>query len=115
MRHEEYIMQVQVCEWVKQRTDLPFFATFNERKCSPQEADRLSRAGRVAGVPDLIFFRSNKTHHGLHIELKFGKNKPSSAQMEFHNRLISENYGVYVCYSADEAILVIRNFYGISQ
>lgn len=113
MKHEEYIMQVQVCEWSRQNTDLPFFATFNERKCNPAEAERLRRGGRIAGVPDLIYFRSNKTHHGLYIELKFGKNKCSPAQISFHNRLVAEDYAVYVCYSSDEAILVIKNFYSL--
>ena len=113
MKHEEFIMQVQVCEWARQTTDLPFFATFNERECKYAEAERLRRAGRTAGVLDLIFYRANKTYHGLYVELKYGKNKPSIAQLEFIHRLIAEDYAAHVCYSADEAILVIKSFYGI--
>lgn len=41
------------------------------------EAANLKRQGVKAGVPDLCLPVASGKYHGLYIELKYGKNKPS--------------------------------------
>jgi len=111
----EIIAQIQVAEYVKQCTDLPFIHIANERSTSPQAGVLLKRMGVYRGASDIFIPRANKTCHGLFIELKVGKNKPSSEQLDFINRMIEEGYGGFVAYSSNEAILIIQAFYGIDN
>jgi len=66
---------------------------------------RLFKAmGLRAGTPDIFIPYPTKTHHGLFIELKWGKNKPSPAQTKFLATLKEHGYQAHVCWGADEAI-----------
>lgn len=110
---KEQIEQIKLREWVIQCTDLPFLHIANERTCTPQHGAILKRMGVLKGVSDVFIPRANKTCHGLWIELKVGKNKPSPTQLEFGNEMLEEGYGFYVAYSSEEAILMIKSFYGM--
>lgn len=109
----ECLEQIKVHEFVKQCTDLPFLHIANERSCSIQQGMILKRMGVRSGVSDIFIPRANKTLHGLWIELKFGKNKASPAQLTFINEMISEGYGAFVATGAEEAILIIKSFYSL--
>ncbi len=109
----ESIEQIKVAEWIKQCTNLPFMHIANERRTTPQHGAILKRMGVRAGVSDIFIPRANKTCHGLWIELKVGKNKPSPSQLEFINEMLTEGYGAFVAYGAEEAILIIKSFYNI--
>ena len=111
----EIIAQIQVAEYVKQCTDLPFIHIANERSTSPQSGALLKRMGVYKGVSDIFIPRANKTCHGLFIELKVGKNKPSVEQFNFIHRMNEEGYGGFVAYSSDEAIKIIQEFYGLNN
>ncbi len=110
---EESIEQIKVINWIRQCTNLPVMHIGNERKCSPQYGQMLKRLGTRAGVSDLFFPRSNGKQHGLFVEMKSKKGKPTKTQLEFINEMINENYGGVVAYSSDEAILIIKSFYSI--
>jgi hypothetical protein len=110
---QEDIEQIKVCDWVKQCTDLPFIHAANERKCSPQQGALLKRKGVLAGVADIFIPRATKRHHGLFIELKTLKGKPSPAQIKFLDSMNAENYFGLVCYGAEEAIETIKTFYDL--
>ncbi len=110
----EQLEQIKVCEYVKQCTDLPFIHIANERKISPQAGALLKRMGVVAGASDIFIPRATKHHHGLFIELKTLKGKPSLSQLEFLSRMESEGYFGIVCYGATEAIDTIKRFYGFT-
>lgn len=113
MYSQEDLMQVQVIEYIKQCTDLPYFHIANQRQTSPAHGAKLKRMGVVAGVSDLFIPRSNGKQHGIFIELKSPGGRVSEAQQKFLSQMITENYGAHVCYSAQEAILIIKSFYGI--
>jgi hypothetical protein len=102
-----------VREWVIQNTDLKFFHFANERQCSAQYGSLLKRMGVTAGVSDIFLPKGNDTFKGLWIELKVGKNKATPAQLDFINDMIAEGYSACVAYGAEEAILMIRQFYGL--
>ena len=74
------------------------------------EALNLKKQGVKAGVPDLFLPVPNKTYHGLFIEMKYGKNKPTEYQKEWIKYLNSVGYLAVVCYSAEEAINVIKKY-----
>lgn len=78
---------------------------------NPIEARNLKYQGVKAGVPDLFYPVPNKKYHGLFIEMKFGKNKPTKPQKEWLEYLNSVGYLAVVCYSADEAFKVLNKYF----
>jgi len=107
----EQIMQIQVAEFVKQNTDIPFLHIPNEAKRSKFLGDLLKRMGMYPGASDCFMPRSNGEYKGLWIELKVKPNKPTKNQLEFMAMMRREGYQALVAYSAEEAIEIISNFY----
>lgn len=48
---------------------------------------------------------------GLALELKAGRNKPTAAQVEWHERLRKNGWRVEVCYTLDEVLGILRECY----
>lgn len=76
------------------------------------EAANLKRQGVKAGVPDLCLPVPENGYHGLYIEMKFGKNKTTKDQEEWLKRLSQYGYKTAVCYGAEEAREVIKEYIG---
>lgn len=70
----------------------------------------LKRRGVKAGVPDICLPFPKGKYHGLYIELKVGKNKPSDAQRSWISRLDEQGYCAVVCYGWQSARDVITNY-----
>lgn len=70
----------------------------------------LKNAGLKPGVPDLILDYPAGTYHGLRIEMKFGKNKPTPNQLDWLLRLRDAGYFVALCWSADDAIKLLEKY-----
>ena len=66
-------------------------------------AARMKAEGAKAGIPDITLPVARAHYHGLYIEMKAGKNKPTVAQNWWLNRLVWEGYFVQVCYSWETA------------
>lgn len=62
------------------------------------EAGFLKAQGVRAGVPDVLLPVGRWGKHGLFIELKVGKNKPSVHQQNWIKALSTMGYAVVVCY-----------------
>lgn len=103
---QEQIAVVDYCD-IK---NIPIYAIPNGGKRNPIEAAHLKAQGVKAGVPDLCIPMARRGFHGLYIEMKVGRNKPTKKQIEWGLRLRAEDYDVRVCYSADEAIRVIKEY-----
>ena len=71
--------------------------------------------GMKSGVPDIFLPVSRDGWHGMFIELKVGKNKPSDAQAKWLDALNEQGYCAVVCYGADEAIRVIKEYLEITD
>lgn len=89
----------------------------------------LKASGAKAGVPDCLVFEPFKHETGrvpglnevsipvielclgLAIELKIGKNKPTPAQLKWHEDLRSCGWRVEVCYSTQEVLDLLRECY----
>lgn len=70
----------------------------------------LKDEGVRSGVPDILLPVARQGYHGLFIEMKYGKNKPSTEQKEWIESLRNQNYKAEVCYSCDEARNLIMNY-----
>lgn len=73
-------------------------------------AAKLKAEGVRAGFPDLILPVARGGFHGLFIEMKAGKNKPTAEQIGWHDALRAEGYLVVVCYSWNEAAGEIERY-----
>lgn len=67
----------------------------------------LKRSGTKKGIPDLSLPVARHGAHGLWIELKVGRNKPSPEQVEMMAALIAEGHRVELAYSAERAVEII--------
>lgn len=74
------------------------------------EAANLKRQGVKAGVSDIFLPLPRGGYHGLFIEMKVGRNKPTEKQREFIAFAKNEGYAAVVCYSAEEAIVVTKKY-----
>lgn len=101
--------QTAVIQWCDLQR-IPVYHVPNGGSRNTREAANLKRQGVRAGVPDLCIPVSRKGYHGLYVELKVGKNKPTAKQVEWINLLRREGYAAYVCYGADNAIECIRRY-----
>ena len=97
----------------------------------PNGGNRTARTGALmksmgakAGVPDVLMFDrpfypcdpkypTGIHYHlnGLAIELKVGKNKPTPAQLKWHEDLRRCGWRVNVCRTVDEVLAVLRECY----
>lgn len=86
------------------------FAIPNGGSRHKREAMNLKRQGLRPGVPDICLAYPSKGYHGLYIELKVGKNKPSQVQKEWLSRLSEAGYRAEVCYGFDDARKTIEKY-----
>ena len=71
--------------------------------------------GYTKGTPDLMVFEKTRSPyvHALFIEMKAEKGKVSEEQRVWGERAEKNGYRYEVCYSAEEAISVIRSYMGV--
>lgn len=108
----EHDEQAAVIQWARMHPDprlhTLLFAIPNGGQRHPGTARKLRAEGVVRGIPDLFLAIAVSDYHGLFIEMKFGKNRPTEDQEDRMTELMLENYFCGVCYSADEAICMIE-------
>lgn len=73
------------------------FHIANEGKRNPRTGARLKREGMKAGVPDLFLPVARGGSHGLFIEMKAGKNRPTSKQLAWLEALSRQGYTACWC------------------
>lgn len=111
----ETVDQIKIVNWVRQCTNLPCIHIPNEGKRSTQQGSILKKMGLTAGVADLFFPRANHNSHGLWIEVKTLKGKPTEAQTLFINQMLDEGYEAKICYGFEDAIRTIKMHFNISD
>src|SRR5690348_6632305 len=95
LEHKEQSALIQWWSLQHKNYRLPEFALFdipNGSKRNPVTGAILKREGVRKGSVDLMLVEPTKTHHGLFIEMKAGKNKPSDEQREFLGHALTEGY-----------------------
>lgn len=81
------------------------------------EALRMRREGVRAGVPDLMLAIPSGEWNGLFLEMKRrvkSASRVSPEQKMWQERLRERGYRAEVCYGADEAIALIREYLGLA-
>jgi hypothetical protein len=73
-------------------------------------ASKLKSEGVLSGVPDLHIPVAKQGFHGLYIEMKAGKNKPTNNQILIISKLKNEGYKCEICYSLDEFIGIVKKY-----
>lgn len=115
MRASETTEQIKLFTWAKMNEDIIpelrlLYHVPNEGKRSTSGGQILKAAGLKAGVPDVCLPVARMGFNSLYIEMKFGKNKPTKAQADFMAALSDNGSRVAVCYSANEAREIIRQY-----
>lgn len=124
-RQAEHDQQVALFQWAAAcARAIPalvnLYAIPNGGKRNVVTAARLKAEGAKAGVPDVALawpLRSEETPHlfaspGLYIEMKAGKNKPSTEQIAWRERLIAAGYRYVLAYSWTQAANAILDYLG---
>ena len=86
------------------------FAIPNGGKRHISTAARLKKEGVKPGVPDVCLPVPKGKYHGLYIEMKIDKNKPSENQKWWIEQLRLRGYRVEVCYGWGEAVKVVTDY-----
>lgn len=73
-------------------------------------AARMKAEGVRAGAPDILLPVARSGYHGLFIELKHDKNKPSEAQTSFLTALTEQGYYAVPIWGWQDAIQLISNY-----
>lgn len=114
-RRSEDTEQEVVIQWVRMNSgkwpELSLLHHIpNGESRGKSEAARFKRMGVLAGVADLHLPVARGPWHGLYIEMKYGEGRLSNSQKDFLK--LAAEQGVYciVCYSAEDAIEVIRQY-----
>lgn len=98
--------------WMEQK--LPelrlLFHVPNGGRRDSREAARLKAQGVKPGVPDLFLPVARGGYHGLWIELKAGRGKPSSNQCQWIGDLNEQGYRAVVCWGWEAASLEIVDY-----
>jgi hypothetical protein len=114
----EHRMQTQVVEWADlQGRAVPalacLYAVPNAAVRNKGQAGWMIDEGMRTGVPDLVLPVARGGFHALYIEMKRKPNGISANQQKWIDRLRAQGNRVEVCWSADEAILLLRTYLGI--
>jgi hypothetical protein len=118
IKHTETNYQQQVVEWARlahmsgkyPNLDL-LHCSLNGVKLSALQATKSKQQGMLSGVPDLFLPVPIGGYHGLFIEMKSEKGRLSTNQTWFLSKVELLGYKIAVCYSANEAIKTIENYY----
>lgn len=82
----------------------------NEGVRTKANGARLKAEGLRAGVPDIMLPVARGAYHGLFVELKAGKNRPSNAQERWLTTLSGQGYMAVVCWGWESAKNMIINY-----
>ena len=112
----EAIEQAKVIAWARaNENNYPYLwmlhSSLNGVKMTKAQAGRAIAQGMLSGVPDLFLPVKNNYFVGLYIEMKSAKGRISIEQSKFLKDVSDNGYAAFVCYSADDAIKRIEDYY----
>ena len=74
------------------------------------EAVKFKQMGVRSGISDLFLPCARGMYHGLYIEMKYGDGRLQQTQKEFLSDMTDAGYYVATCYTAEQAINVIKKY-----
>ena len=87
----------------------------NEGKRTRYSGGKMKAEGLKKGVADVCLPVPRGSYHGLFFEMKYDKNKLTEEQERFLKGVKAQGYATWVCYSAEEAIKLITNYYKLPK
>ena len=107
----EHEIQVACINWFRfQYPKYLIYAIPNGGQRNKIVATKLKAEGVLAGVPDLHIPVAKQGFHGLYIEMKAGRNKPSENQITIMEKFRNEGFRCEVCWSLDQFITSVNNY-----
>ncbi len=108
----ETVESIKLYNWIRAQPELePYvFHIPNERLTTPQHGRTLRRMGVKSGVSDYFIGIPCGIFHGLFLELKAGKNKPSLAQQQFLDNMTAKGYMCSCVWGFESAKHVIEHY-----
>jgi len=112
VKYAEDNLQVQCVQWFRMQHPQKIILHIpNGRgRFNIRQAARLKRLGVLSGIPDLYIPEPFGGFHGLFIELKAGRNKPTDAQQAMIDALRGRGYAVRVCYALNEFMEAVNGY-----
>lgn len=102
-RQRESELQRACVRWFrKQYPGVLIFHIPNGGKRNAREAAMFKAEGVVPGIPDLFLAEGRHGFHGLFIEMKAGRNRPTPEQADAMQMLNASGYLCAVCRSFEE-------------
>ena len=120
MTQQERSEQIMLIEWAElMQRRIPalkwLYHVPNGGKRDPVTGALLKKMGVKAGVPDLCLPVPVGKYHGLYIEMKCGKGRPSDEQRKWIAHLCEVGYCVHICYGFREAAKTILDYLGVKN
>ncbi|WP_312329929.1 VRR-NUC domain-containing protein [Atlantibacter hermannii] len=109
----EHYDQVQIFDFIERKHPELYpllHATPNGGYRTKKTANDMAAEGQKAGYPDMSLDLPSGLYHGMRIELKHGKRKPSEEQIGYMRRLDAQGYYCLLAFSPDEAIEAIKQY-----
>ena len=108
--------QENVIKWARDNEKTyPFLwmlhSSLNGVKLSKIQAGKAKASGMLSGVPDLFLPVPRGSFCGLYIEMKSATGRIMPSQSRYLSAVSDFGYSAVVCYSANEAIKTIENYY----
>ena len=108
--------QAKVIAWARaNENNYPYLwmlhSSLNGLKRTKNAQGKAKSQGMLSGVPDLFMPVAIGDSKGLYIEMKSAKGRVSVEQSRYLKCAAENGYAVSVCYSANEAIKRIEDYY----
>tara|TARA_R110002020_G_C15802489_1_gene731302 strand:+ start:105 stop:443 length:339 start_codon:yes stop_codon:yes gene_type:complete len=106
---KEYQLQKALIKWINLKyPKLLYCASAGGMRTSFTQAKRMKATGYVKGFPDLFVYESKGNFHGLAIEIKILKGRPSISQLEWIDKLEQRGYYAKVCKGFEQCKSIIE-------
>ena len=113
MKDLEHKEQTTLMRWLKLQHPAAYALTFavpNGANTSPRQGARMKAEGLKKGVPDLMMLYPRHGFHGLCLEYKTLKGRPSKEQLEWLTALGDQGYRAVLCKGLDAAMAEINDY-----
>lgn len=106
-------IQTQVAAYLRMRhPGIVFTATLGGLRLTPGVVRKIKAAGYHNGIPDLLILAPRGRYHGMALELKSDKGRPSVEQINTIRKLTDAGYYCAITYGAREPIEQIMYYFG---
>ena len=113
MKDNEHKQQVALFKWLRLQHPKAYALTFavpNGANTGQRQGAYMKAEGLKSGVPDIMMMVPGGGFHGLCIEYKTEKGRPSPAQLEWLDKLGGAGYMAAMCKGLDAAMETINSY-----